>query len=208
MDSPTKSIVSKGLDGIIGLVLAGGKSSRMGKDKSRIVLNQNTLLQHAQLLFKRTGLHRVLISSNQLEDAIPDKISGCGPLSAIHSLANEQSAKTQCGMIVLPVDMPLLTVSLIETLCKQGKQGNVACFYEGNPLPAFIPINASLNAMLEQQINSDDFSIKTLLKRLNAKSLIVPNKIASDYELSPFFNLNTPHDWETLVRKAEQALLS
>lgn len=206
MESPNIDKETQKLSGVIGLVLAGGKSSRMGADKSLLVFNQHPLVEHSQGLLKQTGLNSVLISSNTLENALPDKIIDCGPLSAIHSLANEEGVKDVSGMLVLPVDMPLLSVSLLNELCFQGKRFNSACFYVGNPLPAYIPINAKLAEILEQQLKSRDFSIKTLLKKLKAVSLAVPKLDKDLTELSPFFNLNTQIDWEMLIKKVDHAM--
>ena len=71
---------------VVGLVLAGGLSSRMGTDKSKLRFTHNdiSLLHHATQLLHQVGLDTVLISGSEPQH-IQDEFKGCGPLGGITS---------------------------------------------------------------------------------------------------------------------------
>jgi len=100
-------------------VLAGGRSSRMGRDKALIQLRGRSLVQHALGILRGAGLQPRIaggtpdLSSYAAVIADEPGQSGFGPLSGILS-ALEHSAAS-CGLF-LPVDMPLIPVGLISCL--------------------------------------------------------------------------------------------
>ncbi|MEZ4829416.1 MAG: molybdenum cofactor guanylyltransferase [Bacteroidia bacterium] len=108
-----------------GLVLAGGRSTRMGKDKGRIQLHTLPLREHIFHLMKAAGLDSVYISCRADQAAglgdypvIVDHYPGTGPLGAILSAfeTDENSA-----WLVLACDMPMLSAQTIRQLIQQRK---------------------------------------------------------------------------------------
>jgi molybdopterin-guanine dinucleotide biosynthesis protein A len=100
-------------------VLAGGKSSRMGTDKSLLNLNGEPLIQYALEIFRRAGLHARIAGApcdlSQFAPIIPDhgSASGLGPLAGICSA---MSASNSAYAVFLPVDMPLVPAALVTYL--------------------------------------------------------------------------------------------
>lgn len=98
-------------------VLAGGQSSRMGRDKALLRFSGAPLIAHALEIFRAAGLEpsiagaRVLLES--FAPVIPDAESGLGPLSGICAALQSTSAR---WAVFLPVDLPLLPASLIAHL--------------------------------------------------------------------------------------------
>ena len=85
------------------LILAGGKSSRMGRDKALLSINGQSLLAHMQQLAIDSGAAEVLVSRNQ-PGFINDTEHQAGPLAGIlAALAH----CTTSQLLVLPVDTPL-----------------------------------------------------------------------------------------------------
>lgn len=108
----------------LGLVLAGGKSSRMGTDKALLKFNGETLLARAQRILMHSKVTNVAVSralecKHQVKDIIPNK----GPLSGIHAAMHEF---TDLNIVVLPVDQILLLPTTINTMIDlaQAKQIN------------------------------------------------------------------------------------
>lgn len=95
-----------------GVILAGGKSTRMGEDKSKLPLHGKSLLQHMDKLLTDAGVETIYISH---PDNIADEISGRGPLSGIHAILRHVMGR-HAHLIFVPIDMPGLTPSLLRQL--------------------------------------------------------------------------------------------
>lgn len=104
---------------LYGLVLAGGKSQRMGHDKSRIVYHQKEQLIHTAELLQKF-CKSVFISRRKKHQAqeggfevIEDIVNDRGPLGAIHSAF---SYKPGIAFLVLACDLPLMDENTIQLL--------------------------------------------------------------------------------------------
>lgn len=103
-------------------VLAGGQSSRMGRDKALLRFSDSPLIAHAIDILRAAGLEpsiagaRVLLES--FAPVIPDAESGLGPLSGICAALQSSSAR---WAVFLPVDLPLLPASLIAYLLRRAQ---------------------------------------------------------------------------------------
>ena len=69
---------------LIGLVLAGGRSRRMGQDKALMRYQGKPLFEHAAALLNEAGCKQVLISRNQ-PGYLTDIIVDAGPLAGVHA---------------------------------------------------------------------------------------------------------------------------
>jgi len=102
------------------VLLAGGKSSRMGRDKSALPVNGEPLWQRQFAVLRATDPAELFISGKSdgpyadcgveiLADEIPD----CGPLGGIAAALRRC---TSDRLIVLAVDMPAMTANFLRTL--------------------------------------------------------------------------------------------
>lgn len=116
------------------LVLCGGKSSRMGRDKALLELDGETLLERTKRLGKALGAQQVLVSRNEA-GFIQDLVSDAGPMAGI------AAAIPHCHtgwLLVLPVDMPLLTPQALDPLLLDSLVYPRGSFIEGFPLPVLL----------------------------------------------------------------------
>lgn len=119
------------------VVLAGGLSSRMGRDKALLKLpNGRTMLEQAKaLLGDLTAPDGIELLSTVISGArpggVPDRFEAAGPLGGLYSVAMHlQESGTDCqALLVVPVDMPLLRAAHIRTLCVAGKCVEQAVFF-------------------------------------------------------------------------------
>ena len=190
----------------IGVILAGGKSRRMGRDKALLSVGETTLLELMQTRLEAlTCLDEIVISRDQ---AVPPRarpsdkthrhlldIKGnLGPIGALHTLANHYP---NCRTLIIPVDMPLLELSLLEQLCRtshtEGTESS-ALYYEGYYLPLMLTLNEATATQLARRVAADapDRSIASLLADLGARVLTAPA------DLAQFANINTFEDWQKL----------
>ncbi|MFK0571799.1 molybdenum cofactor guanylyltransferase [Endozoicomonas sp.] len=194
---------------LYGLVLAGGRSSRMGQDKSRLSWYGRPLYQHMISLLTSAGIDHVLVSGSGfakgkadsgstlgaefLVESIGDIFPDRGPLSGLH--ATVQQLHDGDRLLVIPVDMPLVPAEAIRRLCDQQQ----ACCFEGFNLPVVLPVSSNLRQVIERAIQSDnpkDYALWRLYQQLGGQTIPLPPAMA-DY----FDNANTPEDWRHLMTK-------
>jgi molybdopterin-guanine dinucleotide biosynthesis protein A len=128
------------------VILAGGKSSRMGRDKAFLQIDGETLLARQIRIARESGAAEILISGRPDRDysafdcqVLLDQFPDAGPLGGIHSAL---LAVQNPLLFVLAVDMPYLTSDLLKRLIKETQAGlGVVPHFEDKiePLAAFYP---------------------------------------------------------------------
>ncbi|WP_213993535.1 molybdenum cofactor guanylyltransferase MobA [Sodalis sp. dw_96] len=180
---------------ITGVILAGGRSSRMGgEDKGLILLNQRPLYRHVlDLLAKQVAT--VLINTNRhldqyrqsglpvITDTLPDFQ---GPLAGM--LAGLKAAGTP-WVVFVPCDVPVFPVDLVTRLW-EGKQNADAAFAHSGERdhPAFALVNRSLIPALESFLSRGERRVMLFFMQVNAARVVFPARHPA------FINLNTPRD--------------
>ena len=100
-----------------GFVLAGGRSSRMGQDKALVPFAGQPLVAHALLVLRDAGLEASLAGARSslvvFAPVVEDCECGRGPLGGICAALASTTARRA---VFLPVDLPLLPVSLVDYL--------------------------------------------------------------------------------------------
>lgn len=183
-----------------GLVLAGGLSSRMGRDKATLQRDEQTMLEFSQSLLASMGME-VFISGG--EQGLPDLVPQSGPLGGIYTAINHgQSVNTAIGaLLVVPVDMPLLSAPLLQKLVDAGETSGRAVCYQNCYLPLYLPVTDGLCEYLSHLFLDEpgvkgahqSRSIKRMLATMGAMSLPVDN-------IQALVNVNTPEEWENVKK--------
>ena len=180
---------------ILGVVLAGGKSSRMGRDKALLShLNHPSLLDNARQQLDDIHLDEVKVSGDNYD--IQDTVSGIGPIGALLSAVMYGLEYGFEGCILVPVDMPFLTQSELLELRQQGEDRQQICFYRASILPMYLPINHTHQKTLQGLIEKKRYALGALLDELPSNALQLDNS-------RPFKNINTPQDWQAYCRILE-----
>jgi molybdopterin-guanine dinucleotide biosynthesis protein A len=191
-------------DEVVGCILAGGKSSRMGSDKCFLVFDGLSLIERAVNLL-RAVFHTVVVSSGKQRELaflgvpiLPDIKKECGPLGGIHAAFVHTGA---ARLFVLACDMPFVSVELVRHIVAHagtsatiptmnGRVQPLCGLYERDCLPA-----------IERALEEKRFTVRNIVDELN------PTFVALTSELSFFSpdlldNLNAPHDVERALRFA------
>lgn len=167
---------------IAGVVLAGGRSSRMGCDKALLDYNGIPLLGHMVALLKRAGLKNIYVSGDyEGYDCFPDNMPFAGPAAAIRDILN--SLADYDSVLFVPVDMPFLTQTILQGLLKYESGAH----YKDWPLPLCLPTSGH---------PGQGDAVKTMLSAMDVTVLPLPQD-NQDY----FANLNTPEEWKEAARK-------
>lgn len=194
---------------IVAAVLAGGLSSRMGTDKALLLDNQQrSQLQRACSVVQPLvddGVIQKIVVSRALNPAeqqrlgcefIPDLVKEKGPLGAIYSLA--QTLKNQCDyLLLLPVDLPFIQASNLNTLIAQGLEKQAACFYQDHFLPLLLPLSDQLFEYLSLQLSSAEGNLRVrgLLTELGSQA------ITYNEDEKFLTNANTPEQWQAIQKQ-------
>lgn len=201
-------------DGVVGLVLAGGRSSRMNAgrinagraesiSKARLELAGESLLAHVVRRLK-PQVSSLMINSNDnpdwyrqfgapvVADCLPDYP---GPLAGLVSgmiYAAENLPEYELVALV-PCDGPFLPEDLVARLrtALEAQNGDVACVrFRGHLQPTFsLWRRRVFDAMQNELIALGFGGFKELMTRLHTVPVEWPDK-----GFDPFFNINTPDD--------------
>lgn len=175
---------------ILGVVLAGGKSTRMGSDKAMLVNSSGTtFLDHAVERLRKVSNH-VAVSGRAIERtdvaSIPDLTASMGPAVAVYSAV---LFAERCGhdlILVTPVDMPNLTADHLSGLIDaiDLHQPTCATFDETMPHPLVAIYPVSLKSELEQVVTSPRRSLRVWLSTRSFIAVSLPSLALR--------NVNTP----------------
>lgn len=192
-----KVIMNTRIHEVAGVVLHGGHSSRMGRDKAYLRYYGVPLFEHMRSLLRRAGLENVFLSG---PGGITDLLPGLGPLGGIHACMNFLAGKFT-HVLFVPIDMPLLTPAQIHHLAAHNGSADVVQ-YAKEIFPLRIALSARTRYQLDRLIADTAEhrrSLKNLIAELGANRLpIISHKIES------FTNVNTPQDWHLLTTRATQ----
>ena len=97
-----------------GFVLAGGQSSRMGRDKALLLFGGKPLVENALSILRQAGLPASIAGARfplaSFAPVVKDLVLGLGPLGGVCTALASTSAQ---HAVFLPVDLPLLPASLL-----------------------------------------------------------------------------------------------
>lgn len=177
---------------VTGILLAGGESSRMGRDKALLPLRGRPLWEQVQATLAATGCARVLVSGANV-GGIADVQPGLGPLAGIASvIGNQGDALSKDWLLVVPVDLPLLTPEALRLLCVRGFDAPAAHFAD-HALPALFVNSIGFRQALGSTLRAErarERSVTALHAALGARAVALPTELAATLT-----NTNTPADW-------------
>lgn len=171
---------------IIGLILAGGLSSRMGSDKASLTIGGRSLLQRTSMALRAVGTQIVAVSGDR-PGGIPDRWPRSGPVGGIASAAD---VLPDGELLVVPVDMPHLGRDILEPLL--AARSRPATLWHGYPLPMRMTLDAASRAVLADLMTQPGraCSVTALQSRLGAISLPLDT-----LDTRLLVNCNTPDEW-------------
>jgi molybdopterin-guanine dinucleotide biosynthesis protein A len=193
--------------GFLGVVLAGGKSSRMGQDKAMLSFRGRPLLEHqTHKLANLFGQDQVVVSGcYPSHQYLIDEEPNLGPLGGIETIVKH--FRNTSFFLFLPVDMPLITEATLASLVQFAqneihtertlKEFNDHSFsFENFELPLIIQNHPELtNTLAELRAGPNSArSVRRLCQILKHKTLRLPG-LPSD----EFANTNTLNDWQEVI---------
>ena len=175
------------------VLMAGGRSSRMGSDKALLLLNGHFLWKIQQAKLSEIA-DEVLISARKgMLDSpvIPDQVPGLGPLGGLESALSVASHER---VVVLGVDMPRMTSTYLALLLAEASADcGIVPVLEGyfQGLAAVYP--KAILPLLREILGGKDHSMQHL-NRLAVEEGLMRERPVSPDEAILFQNWNTPED--------------
>nr|WP_295974798.1 molybdenum cofactor guanylyltransferase [uncultured Bacillus sp.] len=189
-----------------GIILAGGKSSRMGTNKALLDLNGRRVIAG---IAERLGYisDELLIVTNHFADyeflqlpMVADHYKGMGPLAGIE--AGLSMSKTERNLIVA-CDMPFISIELGRYLlsCLENSEAALPQI-AGKQHPLFAAYRREVLDKARISLEKKDLRIKSFL--LNLDVTIITEKVLERIGLSNeeeyFFNMNRPEHYQTAIQ--------
>jgi len=185
---------------VTGIILAGGKSSRMGTDKGLQELGGIPLINYAiQVLSGLCGNIIISSSSKAYESfgykTVADEIPGIGPMGGIYSALKQSNTEKN---LVLSCDLPFVSKELLSYILKNSEGYQVAVPWQGNqhyePLCGFY--NLSILDQMNVFIQNGNYKLPDLFEKIEINRLVINDKLEF-YKESLFLNINSKHDLAT-----------
>ncbi|HEX8678793.1 MAG TPA: molybdenum cofactor guanylyltransferase [Chthoniobacterales bacterium] len=177
------------------VLLAGGKSSRMGRDKAFVEIDGVPLWQRQLRLLEQLAPAEIYLAGPPREEwndaactVIPDAQEDSGPLAGIVSALRRSRTPL---LLALAVDLPNITSDYLERLLDlcTNDRGVVPRTDRFEPLVAIYPARALSTA--EQLLSARSYSLQAFARRCVAEHFVVEHQVAPA-DTALFLNMNTP----------------
>lgn len=185
---------------VTGVLLAGGKSRRMGTDKRFLTVGERPLLERSCTVLSQI-FERVCIviaqDSPPLEAQIPvlrDLIPSSGSLGGMYT--GLQQAVTPY-IFLAACDMPFIHEGLVQYMVGQKDAVDIVlAYWNGRPQPAHAVYNRNCQSVVEELIRSGDLKLQRLLATPTLRvRLVTEDEVREvDPDGRSFLNVNTPAD--------------
>ncbi|MEG3641047.1 molybdenum cofactor guanylyltransferase MobA [Magnetococcus sp. PR-3] len=187
-----------------GAILAGGHSSRMGKDKAFVSWKNIPLWQH---LFTRMApqVSTLSILYNGNPTVFPSGLPVLGDLrrGQLGPLAGVETALSRMRtewLFTAPVDVPLLPKDCVTQLSWRASQGDVqvVCAESGGQIHGTVALwHRDILPRIQQALDEERYGVLNFLRQTGfAACSFMPRDDGSD----PFLNLNSPEDFQQLPK--------
>ncbi len=183
------------------VILTGGKSRRMGRDKGELPVGESTLLE--RMIDRWTGVFdAVAVSAGEGGRTLPaevpallDRHPGAGPMAGLEAALAELETD---AVFLTAVDMPFGDAALARWMAERMGQADVCTIRrgDGRPEPLFALYRKSCLPVITRSLEEGRRSFVQGLFPFVAVEQIGEEELAAfDLERS-LFNANSPEEWE------------
>lgn len=187
------------------LLLAGGKSSRMGRNKAELCYKGQTFVENSIAKAEKLGIKKMYLSGYDKErtglEVVWDIYPEVGPLGGIHACMKKMQTP-YC--MILPVDVPQIPVELLEKLftahelrskSSGGKELPFLLKHEDfmEPLIGIYPV--TMAEFIEGRIKENRLSVFRMIEDWGCECFqtnVPPWQVA---------NINTQDEYEKLIKR-------
>jgi len=197
-------------NGCLGVVLAGGLSSRMGQDKAQLLRGKNSMLsmlEFSKQMLQDSGIQNIVVSGDNYD--VPDKFRQCGPVGGILSVLSKFPQVS--SLLILPVDLPFMTAKALANLRLKGELSQKATYFKDHNIPLYLPNSSYVELFLAQAFHGSSLAENNIGQQKNTqqgsaskksgpsiRALLkqVPHQEIQSIDANVLFNTNTPEQWQ------------
>ena len=168
---------------ITGIILAGGKSSRMGTDKATLLLKEKTFIQHIIVAMKPLVNNMIIVSDNPNHEEfeierIEDVIKDAGPLAGIYS--GLQYSKTDYNLVV-SCDVPLITCEVLKQLSDNYEEGFDVIQLKSNQktMPLTAIYKKTCEQLIKKLLDKGERRVRFAVSQFKTKTITLDYNLAS-----------------------------
>lgn len=182
------------------ILLAGGMSSRMGRDKADLLYESQTFLTIQIEKGRRLGIEDILVSGYQgnlcSQRIVEDRFKQKGPLGGLEASLRQAKHK-RC--LILSVDTPRVTIGALQHLimedyanaCQRNAVRIIQHGEKQEPLIGIYP--ADLADLIEEELKNGQRSVFSLLKKIGFQ-------VCQRYDNEEQFqNINSPKKYQIML---------
>ena len=182
---------------ITGIILAGGKSSRMGTEKGLILYKNKPFVEHIIEAMNPLVDNIIIISNNKAYKSFgfrcyEDLIKNTGPLAGIYT--GLRYSKTDNNLIV-SCDIPLIKTAVLQKLIDQKNDTSevIQLQSQGKNMPLIALYKKSCKVIFMEELYQNQKKVQKALKKCNVKTVLIDGSLEKVTA-----NINTPEDLELL----------
>ena len=195
---------------ITAVVLAGGMSRRLGRNKAVELFDGETLIRRAIRRMRRVAGNIMVVANDESRvaeldlpndvAAVLDEYPGKGPLAGIYTGLNASSTE---WAVFCACDMPFLSPRIYHALLSnRDSHDAVVPIVDGRPEPVHAAYSRACLVPIRDKLATDDLKIAGFFQDVSVRYFSEDDVRAIDPNLLSFFNINTQHDLETAVSLA------
>jgi molybdenum cofactor guanylyltransferase len=183
------------------VILAGGKSSRMGENKLILPLGDTTIVGHLIDRLSDLFTHLIVVTDHpEPYSSLPVVVTGdlfpCRVKNSLVGIHGGLMVSPHPYNLVVAGDMPFLSPALLKHLCAQRRGYDIVIPQQGNHLqPLCAVYHKRCLPHIERLLSGEHYKITDLLDHVRVCRVDAEELKAYDTELLSFFNLNTPEDY-------------
>jgi molybdenum cofactor guanylyltransferase len=185
-----------------GIVLCGGKSTRMGTSKALLPFGPETMLQRVVRLLSQVVAPIVAVAApDQVLPALPadvivtrDEQEGRGPLEGLRAGLKALPADVEAAYVT-SCDVPLLVPAFVQQMLQFAERCDVAVIeLDGFAHPLSAVYRRTTLPHVEELLANNRLRPAFLFEAVKTRR-VHPKEVTSDPELHTLQNLNTPEDY-------------
>lgn len=177
-------------------VLAGGSSTRMGENKSELILGGQTFMERIHATLQQVFAEVVICGGDVVPEGgvlIEDEEPGIGPLAGM--LAGLRAGQGRAVLFVA-VDIPLVAASLIRSIAEPEVASDSARIVsvDERDQPLLGVYGTDIEAIVRGRVNEQAYSVVGMLDGIAAVERVQASR-------SDVLNVNTPRDYVAIVER-------
>ena len=195
---------------ITAVVLAGGMSRRLGRNKAVELFDGETLIRRAIRRMRRVAGNIMVVANDESRvaeldlpndvAAVLDEYPGKGPLAGIYTGLNASSTE---WAVFCACDMPFLSPNLYRALLSnRDRYDAVVPIVDGRPEPVHAAYSRACLGPIGDKLVANDLKIAGFFQNVSVRYFSEDELRAIDPNLLSFFNINTQQDLEMAVSLA------